>query len=157
MEKKMNALELLKSDHDKVDELFKQAEATEDENKKHGLFTQIKMELLTHTHIEETIFYPAITVNEEIKDIVLEGLEEHKQAKTLLRDIPNLSDGSEKFDPKFKVLMEDIQHHVKEEEGEMFPLIKKAFDKTQLEELGAQMAAEKISFQKDYKASIAAG
>lgn len=153
----MNALELLKSDHDKVDELFKQAEATEDENKKHGLFTQIKMELLTHTHIEETIFYPAIMVNEDIKDIVLEGIEEHKQAKTLLREIPNLSAESEKFDPKFKVLMEDIEHHVKEEEGEMFPMVKKAFDKQQLEDLGAQMAAEKITFQENYKSSGVAG
>lgn len=62
----MNAVELLKSDHDKVEELFKQVEATEDENKKHGLFTQIKAELETHTHIEETIFYPAIMVNKEI-------------------------------------------------------------------------------------------
>ncbi len=153
----MNALELLKSDHDKVDELFKQAEATEDENKKHGLFTQIKMELLTHTHIEETIFYPAIMVNEDIKDIVLEGIEEHKQAKTLLCEIPNLSAESEKFDPKFKVLMEDIEHHVKEEEDEMFPMVKKAFDKQQLEELGAQMAAEKITFQENYKSSGAVG
>ncbi len=149
----MNALELLKADHDKVDELFKQAEATEDENKKHGLFTKIKTELLTHTHIEETVFYPAIMKNEELKDIVLEGLEEHKQAKTLLREIPNLSDGSEKFDPKFKVLMEDIEHHVKEEEEEMFPLVRKAFSKEQLEELGEQLAAEKQNFQKSYQAS----
>ncbi|MDQ3322764.1 MAG: hemerythrin domain-containing protein [Acidobacteriota bacterium] len=149
----MNAIELLKSDHDKVEELFKQVEATEDENKKHGLFTQIKAELETHTHIEETIFYPAIMVNKEIKDIVLEGLEEHKQAKTLLRDIPNLSDGSEKFDAKLKVLMEDVEHHVEEEESEMFPLVKKAFDKEQLEKLGEQLQSEKLSFQKSQAAS----
>jgi Hemerythrin HHE cation binding domain len=149
----MNALELLKADHDKVSALFKEAEATEDQNKKHGLFTQIKTELLTHTHIEETIFYPAIMVNEEIKDIVLEGLEEHKQAKILLREIPNLSSDSEKFEPKLKVLMEDIEHHVEEEESEMFKLVRKAFDKEQLEELGAQMEAEKINFKKSQSAS----
>lgn len=149
----MDAIELLKADHDKVEDLFKQVEATEDENKKHGLFVQIKNELLTHTHIEETIFYPAIMVNEEIKDIVLEGLEEHKQAKILLREIPNLSDGSEKFDPKLKVLMEDIEHHVKEEEEEMFPLVKKAFDKEKLEALGNQLAAEKVNFKKTLTAA----
>ena len=149
----MNAIELLKADHDKVTELFKQAEATEDQNKKHGLFTQIKNELLTHTHIEETIFYPAIMVNEEIKDIVLEGLEEHKQAKILLREIPNLAADSEKFEPKLKVLMEDIEHHVEEEETEMFKLVKKAFDKEQLEELGERMQAEKLNFQKSQSAS----
>lgn len=149
----MNALELLKADHDKVDKLFKQAEATESEAKKHELFEQIKLELLTHTHIEETIFYPTIMVNEEIKDIVLEGLEEHKQAKTLLREIPQLADGSEKFEAKFKVLMEDIEHHVEEEESDMFKKVRAAFDKAQLEEMGAQMEAEKLVFQKSYKAS----
>ncbi len=149
----MDAIELLKADHNKVTALFKEAKATEDENKKHGLFVQIKNELLTHTHIEETIFYPAIIVNEEIKDIVLEGLEEHKQAKILLEEIPNLSDGSEKFEPKFKVLMEDIEHHVEEEESEMFKLVRKAFDKEQLEKLGNQMQAEKLVFQKTLSAS----
>ena len=149
----MNAIELLKQDHDKVKEIFKQVEATENDDKKHQLFKQIKLELETHTHIEETIFYPTIMVNEEIKDIVLEGLEEHKQAKTLLRDIPNLSDGSEKFDAKLKVLMEDVEHHVKEEETEMFPLVKKAFDKAKLEALGAQLEAEKQTFKKSRQAS----
>lgn len=149
----MNALELLKADHEKVEKLFKQAEATEDESKKHELFEQIKLELLTHTHIEETIFYPAIMKDDEIKDIVLEGLEEHKQAKTLLREIPRLSDGSEKFDAKFKVLMEDIEHHVEEEEEEMFKKVKKAFDAAQLDEMGAQMEAEKVNFQQSYQAS----
>lgn len=149
----MNAIELLKADHDKVDKLFKQAEATENEAKKQELFEQIKLELLTHTHIEETIFYPTIMKDDEIKDIVLEGLEEHKQAKTLLREIPRLADGSEKFDAKFKVLMEDIEHHVEEEESDMFKKVRKAFDAATLDELGARMEAEKLNFQQSYKAS----
>lgn len=151
----MDALELLKADHDKVGELFKQVEDTEDEGKKHRLFEKIKLELETHTHIEETIFYPAIIKNEEIKDIVLEGLQEHKQAKTLLREIPNLADGSEVFDAKLKVLMEDVEHHVEEEEEEMFPKVRKAFDSARLEELGAELEAEKQNFQKSYRASAA--
>ena len=149
----MNAIELLKADHDKVEELFEQVEATEDESKKHQLFEQIKLELETHAHIEETVFYPAIMKNEEIKDLVLEGLEEHKQAKTLLREIPKLADGSEKFEEKLKVLMEDVEHHVEEEESEMFPKVKKAFNSTQLEELGTELEAAKQSFQKSYQTS----
>jgi iron-sulfur cluster repair protein YtfE (RIC family) len=149
----MDALELLKEDHDKVSELFKKVKATESEAAHHQLFEKIKEELETHTHIEETIFYPAIIKNEEIKDIVMEGLEEHKQAKTLLREIPTLADGSEKFEAKLKVLMEDIEHHVKEEEEEMFPKVKKAFDKEELEELGAELETAKQDFKKSYKAS----
>ena len=149
----MDALELLKNDHDKVSELFKKVKATESEAAHHQIFEKIKEELETHTHIEETIFYPTIMVNEEIKDIVLEGIQEHKQAKTLLREIPNLADGSEVFEAKFKVLMEDIEHHVEEEEDDMFKKVRKAFDSKQLEELGAQMEAEKQKFQKSYKAS----
>lgn len=149
----MNALELLKKDHDTVEELFEKVKATENEQAHEQLFEKIKMELLTHTHIEETIFYPAVMKSEELKDMVMEGLEEHKQAKVLIRDIPKLSEGSDKFEAKLKVLMEDVEHHVKEEEDEMFPLVKDAFDKAQLEELGEQLEAEKQNFKKSYQAS----
>ena len=100
----MNAIELLKSDHDKVDLLFQKVKATEDtEHPK--LFEKIKAELEVHTHIEETIFYPKIKENEELKDIVLEGIEEHHQVKMFLRELSALAEKSEKFEPKLKVLM----------------------------------------------------
>ena len=151
----MDAITLLKSDHEKVSAIFEKLEPTTERALKtrEELFAKLKAELDVHAHIEETIFYPAIIKNEEIKDIVMEGLEEHKQAKTLLREIPNLSDGSEKFEAKLKVLMEDIEHHVKEEEEEMFPKVKKAFDKEELEELGAELETAKQDFKKSYKAS----
>lgn len=149
----MNALELLKEDHEKVSQLFDKVKATEDETAHKQLFEKIKQELETHAHIEETIFYPSITENEEIKDIVLEGLEEHKQVKTLLREISNLVDGSEKFEAKLKVLIEDVEHHVEEEENEMFPLVENAFDEDQLEELGEQLEEEKQAFKKSYTAT----
>src|SRR5256885_15748678 len=106
----MNALELLKKDHQKVSGLFKQVEATEDEKQHERLFEQIKTELETHTHIEETVFYPALQKQEELKDLVLEALEEHKQVKTLIREIERLSDGSERFDAKLKVMGENVEH-----------------------------------------------
>ena len=90
---------------------------------------------------------------EELKDIILEGIEEHHQAKMFLRELSKLADDSEKFEPKLKVLMEDVEHHVMEEEGEMFPKIEKIFDEATLEELGKQMEEEKKSFQKSQSAS----
>ena len=84
----------------------------------------------------------------------MEGLEEHKQAKTLLREISALSDNSsDKFEAKLKVLMEDVEHHVEEEEEEMFPLVEDAFDEDQLEELGEQLEDEKQAFKTSYAAS----
>lgn len=140
----MNAIELLKADHDKVDKLFQKVKATE-ESEHPAIFEQIKAELDVHTHIEETIFYPKLIEegDKELQDIVKEGIEEHRQAKMFLRELSNLAEDSEKFEPKLKVLMEDIEHHVQEEEGEMFKMVKEQFDAATLEELGAEMEAEK--------------
>ncbi|HUR98821.1 MAG TPA: hemerythrin domain-containing protein [Pyrinomonadaceae bacterium] len=150
----MNAIELLKEDHDTVDQLFQKVKASPDGDHK-DLFEQIKMELDVHTHIEETIFYPKLQEegDEELKDIVLEGIEEHRQAKMFLRELAALSDDSEKFAPKLKVLMEDIEHHVQEEEGEMFKMVEEQFEGAVLEELGAQMEQEKKTFGKSQKAA----
>ncbi len=106
-----------------------------------------------HTHIEETIFYPKLKEEEELEDIVLEGIEEHHQAKMFLRELARLTDDSDKFEPKLKVLMEDITHHVQEEEGEMFPKVEKIFDSATLEDLGKQMEEEKKNFQKSNAAN----
>ena len=99
----MNAIELLKSDHDKVDLLFQKVKATE-ESEHQALFEKIKEELEIHTHIEETIFYPKLKEEPELEDIVLEGIEEHHQAKIFLRELAALAEDSEKFEAKLKVL-----------------------------------------------------
>jgi hemerythrin superfamily protein len=148
----MNAIELLKSDHDTVERLFQKVKATEESEHKE-LFQKIKAELDVHTHIEEKIFYPRLKQEEELKDITLEGVEEHHQAKMFLRELASLSDDSEKFEPKLKVLMEDITHHVQEEEGEMFPKVEKVIPSVELEELGKAMAEEKKNFQKSQTAT----
>ena len=141
----MNAIELLKADHDKVDKLFQQVKATEESEQHVKLFEQIKAELEVHTQIEEKIFYPYLMENgdEELSDLVKEGIEEHHQAKVLLRELSNLSDESDKLDPKLKVLMEDIEHHVMEEEGEMFPMVEEQFDTEILEQLGTELEEAK--------------
>ncbi len=150
----MNAIELLKNDHDKVDKLFQKVKANEDADHR-DTFKQIKAELDVHTHIEETIFYPKLKEegDEELKKIVLEGIEEHRQADMFIRELSNLVEDSEKFQPKLKVLMEDIGHHVQEEEGQMFPMVAKQFDEYTLQMLGDEMEKEKKSFGKSQKAA----
>ncbi|CAN5380611.1 hemerythrin domain-containing protein [soil metagenome] len=150
----MNAIELLKEDHKKVNALFGKVKATEESEHKE-LFEQIKQELDVHTHIEETIFYPRLKEEEELEDIVLEGIEEHHQAKMFLRELAALTADSEKFEPKLKVLMEDITHHVQEEEGKMFPQVEELFDEETLMELGAEMEEEKDNFQNSQAAGAA--
>ena len=147
----MNAIELLKQDHNKVSLLFQKVKGSKDSQHKE-LFEKIKEELEVHTHIEETIFYPKIKEEKELEDIVLEGIEEHHQAKIFLRELSALTDDSEKFEPKLKVLMEDVEHHVQEEEGQMFPKVEELFDQSVLQQLGTEMEKEKQSFKKSQTA-----
>src|SRR5512139_1041219 len=149
----MNALDLLSEDHKKVKELFEEAENAEGKEQQ-KLFDQIKQELETHTRIEETIFYPAVQQYEELKDMVLESLEEHKQVKTLLKEMDGLAADSDKFEPKLKVLMENVEHHAEEEEeGKMFPQLRHLMDEQELEDLGVELDAAKQKGQKQRKAS----
>ena len=145
----MNAIELLKEDHDRVDKLFQKVKATE-ESEHLELFEKIKAELDVHTHIEETLVYPKFIEegDEELQKITKEGIEEHRQAKMFLRELAALTEDSEKFEPKLKVLMEDIAHHVQEEEGQMFPMVKEQFDEYTLQMLGQELEKEKKSFGK---------
>ncbi len=145
----MDALELLKEDHQKVKELFEQAEDTEDEKEKTKIFAEIQTELETHARIEETVFYPAMEKHEQLKALVLESIEEHRQIKTLLKEIDNLKSDSEKFEPKLAVLMENVEHHAEEEEeGKMFPKVRQVCSQEDLEELGQELEAAKNKRQR---------
>jgi hemerythrin superfamily protein len=148
----MNAVELLKQHHQEINLLFQKVKADKEGEKHRELFEKIKQELEVHAHIEETIFYPRLKEEEDLKDIVLEGIEEHHQAKMFLRELSNLVEDSEKFEPKLKVLIEDTIHHVQEEEGEMFPQTEELIDAETLDELGKQMEAEMKSYKKSQTA-----
>ncbi|HZA53909.1 MAG TPA: hemerythrin domain-containing protein [Candidatus Udaeobacter sp.] len=140
----MGVLELLKEDHQKVKELFEQGQQTQDKKQQKQIFKEIKSELERHTRLEETIFYPAMAEHEELKEMVLESLEDHRQVKTVLREMGKLSPNSEKFKPKFKVLKDNVEHHAEEEEeGKMFPKIRKVINRAELEELGQELEAAK--------------
>jgi hemerythrin superfamily protein len=140
----MDILELLKEDHQKVKKLFEQGQQTQDKKQQKQIFKEIKSELERHTRLEETIFYPAMEEHDKLKDMVLESLEEHKQVKTVLREMGKLSPNSEKFKPKFKVLKDNVEHHAEEEEeGKMFPEIRKVINRAELEQLGQEVEAAK--------------
>lgn len=140
----MDALELLRRDHQKVKRLFQQAQTASDSAQRKQIFDQIDTELEMHSHIEETVFYPAVEEHEELKDMVEEALDEHEDVKALLEEIEDLdADETAEFDAKLKELMENVEHHVQEEEGEMFPKVLQVMGKGVLEELGAELESAK--------------
>lgn len=150
-ETNMNAVELLKQDHEIVEGLFKQVEDTPP-SRHAALFKRIKGELEAHAHIEEVVFYPALKKRgtKEAKDIVLEGFEEHHHMHIALREISRLTPKSERFEPKLKVMIEMTRHHVKEEEGMggMFDRSTVELGYAMLDTLGEKMAREKLKFIK---------
>lgn len=145
----MDAIELLKDDHRLVDSLFSRIENTTP-SKYPPIVKQIKGALDTHAHIEEKLFYPRLLKEgkKDLVDIVREGLEEHKQMKKVLRKVAALTAKNDQYEAKVKVLIENTRHHVKEEENEMFPLVRDQFDAEMRENMGERMQAEKEKYQK---------
>jgi hypothetical protein len=139
----MNAFTLLKDDHEKVAGILEKLDATTERGVKtrEELFTQLKTELDVHTEIEETIFYPALERHEESRDIALEAVEEHRIVKELLGELDSLAKDDEVWTAKMTVLKENIEHHVEEEEGEMFSKARKALTKEEIDDLGTRMEA----------------
>lgn len=147
-----DAIALLRDDHRTVEQLFKQFEEAKGDGRKEKLARRICLELTIHTRIEEEIFYPACegAVDE---DLLKEGFVEHDAAKLLVAEI-EANEGADDafFDSKVKVLSEEIDHHVEEEEkpGGVFAQARKG--KLDLDALGEQLAARKKELQKEYKA-----
>ena len=142
----MDAFELLKADHKKVNELFDQLEAATGRAKL-NIFEQIKTELELHTHIEETIFYPALEKPEKTHDLTLEAYEEHKLVKTLLAKLSGARTADDEWQAQAKVLRENVEHHVDEEENELFDKADEALSDEEIEALGQRMEAEKARKQ----------
>ena len=143
----MDAIVLLKNDHKTVEKLFKQFEkmakqGSEDTEAKAGLVAEMIQELTTHTYIEESVFYPAAKAAGPKED-VLESVEEHHMVVWLLSEIGGLDPADETYDAKVRVLMENVRHHVKEEENELFPEVRKVMGRKLLQDLGEQMEAAK--------------
>ena len=142
----MDAFELLKADHKQVAELFDLLESASGK-KKLDVFKRIKSELELHTHVEETIFYPALEKPEPTHALTLEAYEEHKVVKNLLAELSGAQSASDEWQAKAKVLRENVEHHVEEEENELFDKAKDALTDEEIEALGERMAAEKARKQ----------
>ena len=137
----MNAISLLKADHDKVKKMLDEGEATTERGVKTRteLLADLKAELTIHERIEEEIFYPALKSHPKAEDIVLEGYEEHHVVDEIMGELEATDVADETWGAKFKVMKENIEHHIEEEEGEMFKQARQVFDADELEELGARM------------------
>jgi hypothetical protein len=139
----MHALELLKQQHEEVSKLFKKYEklADHDDEERQELFEQIADRLGAHAKIEELYFYPAMK-KDDTEDDLREAVEEHLVVKRLIADLISMDAADEEFDAKMKVLQENVEHHVEEEEKDLFKSARKLLSKEQLEDLGVQMEEE---------------
>src|SRR5215218_6553960 len=143
----MDAIALLKADHDKVKKLLTELEATTERGVKtrEELFATIKGELTLHEVIEEEIFYPELKAHPKAVDIVLEGYEEHHVVDLLMGELEAMSVEDETWGAKAVVMKENIEHHIEEEEGDMFKQAREVFDRDELEDLGRRMEDRKRS------------
>jgi hypothetical protein len=141
----MDALGLLKEDHDKVTKMLEELESTTERGVKtrEELFTKVKKELEVHETIEEEIFYPSLKDHPKTKEIALEAYEEHHVVDTLMAEIEGVPYDDEKWGAKFKVMKENLEHHIEEEESEMFKQAKQVFEPTELTQIGESMMKRK--------------
>ena len=141
----MDAITLLREDHRKLKALLRELEPTTERAVKTRaeLFERIKADLTAHEIVEEEVFYPTLKEHPRAKLIVLEGYEEHGVVDTLLGELDALPVDHETWGPKAKVMIENIEHHIEEEEGDMFVKARQVLDRAELEALGSAMAARK--------------
>ena len=142
----MNALTLLKQDHQNVEALFRRFEQAgeDDHQEKQRVASKVIEQLSTHAAVEELVLYPAVRRElPEETPLVLEALEEHHLVKLSLAELDRLRPQDERFTAKMTVLIESVRHHVEEEEEELFPKIREALSVQQLEELGEAMEKAK--------------
>lgn len=138
-----DAIVMLRDDHKAVKKLFTTLKGHDV-----SVVPDICRELTVHAEIEETIFYPAVRECIDMLD-VNEAYEEHGVAKTLIAELSAMDPSDDYYEAKAVVLMEMVEHHIEEEEGEMFPEVREAFGRNRLQELGEQMADAKARVQAD--------
>jgi len=141
----MNILDIVKEDHEKVRSLFQRVEKSgrKDRTVLQQLFAQIKEELEIHMEGEERFLYPKLEQREEAREKVLEGYEEHQVAKNLIGTFTSLAVDDERWGAKLMVLFKVVEHHMQDEERGIFEMVRAAFHKGQLEEMGMQFKRHK--------------
>jgi hemerythrin superfamily protein len=137
----VDALALLKKDHDQVKKMLKDLDDTTDRaiKTRQDLFERLKFSLTVHEQMEEAVLYPALKEHAETKEIVLEAYEEHDVVDTILGELEQTPFDDETWHAKLTVMRENLLHHIQEEEDQMFGQVRRLFDKATLESLGEQM------------------
>jgi hypothetical protein len=159
----MNALTLLERDHQEVKKLMGEIEKTTERGIKtrEELFNKLVEELTIHEKIEEQIFYPAVkerATSKQIEELVTESYEEHHFVDIVKAEIENTPLDAEEWAAKFKVMMENVEHHAfEEEEGKLFPKVRRAFKKDELEDLGTRMEELKEELMENMPAEESTG
>ena len=148
----MDVLTFLKDEHDEVKSVFKKLE------KAHGAeatrtWERLRDMLMLHEQMEETHFYPQLKKEKSAEDLILEGYEEHRVMDVLIGEISQFKPSDEQWEPKIKVLQENTEHHIEEEEGDLFPKVRKIWDKERREEVGKLMQQMKQEHKKEQRAA----
>ena len=138
-----DAIQMLERDHRRFEDLMKQGEETTERARatRRELLNTLTAELNAHELLEEKILYPALQSHPEARDIVLEGYEEHHVADLIVAELHQVATNDEQWGAKFKVLKESIEHHIKEEEGQMFKTARGIFSREELLDLAERMLA----------------
>ena len=134
---------LLETDHRRFEALLKEGAGTTERAVKTRtrLLATLAAELVVHERVEEQVLYPALKPHAEARDLVLEGYQEHHVADVVLKELHGLPPSDERWGAKFKVLKENIEHHIEEEEGKMFKTARSVLGRDRLEQLGTRMLA----------------
>jgi hemerythrin-like domain-containing protein len=139
----MNAIELLKQDHKEamgmIEQMENPSQGTPSGRANMDMFNQLKQALTLHTQEEEQVFYPALREHNETRQMIEEAYEEHKNVDRMLAQMSGMDPNNSDFMDMLGELKENIQHHVEEEETEMFPKAEKILGQSRLQEMGRQM------------------
>lgn len=143
----MNLYELLQRDHEKVREIFRQLDRTSEseDTRRERLFSALYRELDVHSQAEEKFFYSQLKGQDDTRELVLEAMDEHKDVKKLLDELESMDKGSVEWTAKLRACRENVEHHIYEEETELFPRARKALE----EEEAAGIAEDIESFKEE--------
>jgi hemerythrin superfamily protein len=137
----MDALQILAKDHRAVDQLFEQIEKTDNRgaNRRGQLYRKLRNELELHAELEEEFFYPALKEHGDTKELANQALEEHSQVKQMLNEIDDLSAEDDQWSEMINELKMAAQHHMREEEHQIFPAARAKLDEARISELGRKI------------------
>ena len=145
----MDAFKLLEEDHEKVKKLLGEMDETTERGVKtrEELFARLKQEMLVHEALEEELLYPTLEEHDKTKEVSLEGYEEHHVVNEIMAELEETPVDDEKWAAKFAVMKENIEHHIEEEEDEMFKKARQVLDSDQIEALGDRLQQRKKELQ----------